>query len=125
MDKAAYKEHLEKGKTSQKINHYFSRDHYLESIIQEFLWFLFRDAFSFTAKNMPDKSNYPTLQSNFKVFYLFKFHFQFDSDELTGVCIQCNCCKKKQLLCKFSEKYLIEVPRVLIKSVVFNHNGLL
>ena len=58
-----------------------------------------------------------------KVFSLFKVQFKFDTDEVTDICIQCNCFKKT-VTCKFSEIVMIDILPVFIKAVVFYHVGL-
>ena len=80
---------------NKQINRYFIRDTWPESIKKEFLWFLFQDNLSFTAKNMPEHSDYPLRQSIIKVFYLFKVQFKFDNDDVTGVFIQFNISTKQ------------------------------
>ena len=54
----------------------------------------FYDVFSFTAKNIPDKSDDQLLQSMLKDFYLFKVQLYFDKYKATGIYIQCNICNK-------------------------------
>ena len=58
-----------------------------------------------------------------KVFNFFKFQFQFDNYEVTGVWIQCNRCNKTST-CQFYLKMLIEFLLVFIKDVLFRHAGL-
>ena len=53
----------------------------------------------------------------------FIFQFQFDNDEMTGVCIKCNCCKKT-VTCQFSETVTIDILPVFIKVVGFHNLGL-
>ena len=86
------------------------------------LWLLFHDVLSFTAKNIPEKSDFPLLQSMIKVFYLFRVQHQFDNDEVTGVLIQCNICNKT-VTCKFSKTVTIKILLVFTKYVVFHHVG--
>ena len=45
--------HKKKKMHQKKIDWWFNRDHWPESIKQEFLWFLFKDVLSFMAKNIP------------------------------------------------------------------------
>ena len=59
-------------KESIKINSYFSRDHWSDSIELECLWLLFQDFLSLTTNNMPENYNYPFLQINYQVFPPFK-----------------------------------------------------
>ena len=59
-----------------------------------------------------------------KVFYLLKVQFQFDDDEVTDVCIQCNCCNKT-VTYQFSETATIEILPAFTKAVVFHYVVLL
>ena len=68
-------------------------------------------------------SDYPFLQSNMEVFYVFIGQYQFEDDEVIGLWIQCNHCKKPvpfQLL----ETVRIYDITAFIKAVAFNNVGI-
>ena len=82
------------------------------------MWFLFQGVFSYTANDMNNHNDHPTLQSVLKVFSLFLVQYQYKYDEVVGVRIQCTNCNKN-FPCQISEtgtKYIIPV---YIKAVVF------
>ena len=64
MDKDSYKKQAKGGGGALNIYIYrcFSRDHWPESIKQEFCLFLFQDVLIFTANNMPEQYDYPLLK---------------------------------------------------------------
>ena len=74
----------------KQINLYYSRKYWSKSISHEFMWFLFQDILSYTANNMINHSNNPILQSIIKVFSFFMVQYQYEYDEVIGMCIQCN-----------------------------------
>ena len=49
-----------------------------------------------------------------KVFYLSKVQYKFESNEVTGVWIQCNHCNKT-VACNLSETVTIDTIHVFIK----------
>ena len=62
MDGDSYKEHKKDKRKHQKKNSYFNREQWPESIKQEFLWFLFQHVLSFTAKSIPENSDFLLVQ---------------------------------------------------------------
>ena len=96
----------------------------MDSIKQEFLWFLFQYVLSFTAKNIQEYSDFLLFKSMLKVFYLFIFQFQFYNDEVTECFIHCKIFKKI-VPRKFYEIVTIDILPVFIKYFVFHYVGLL
>ena len=126
LDGAAYNEHSEKRQnkpTRKKINCYFSRDHWVESIKQDFMWFLFQDVLSFTAKNIPEYSDHKLLQSMLEGFFvqsLISIWQWWGDKRLSSV-------KWMQHNCYFPIFWNIKYGNTssFIKSVVFRNVGLL
>ena len=97
MSKDVYKEKSDERNHKKKINCCFNKEQWQESIKQKFFCSYLRTSV-FLRPRILGRSLIYVIAVNTPGLLFFIFQFQFDNDEMTGVCIKCNCCKKNSYL---------------------------